>query len=148
VELITKNIILYDEFGGVSGFAEFKIRANKTDIKVRHNLGVDASQFSVVTNGELANVFKIFGASSNFELHDRVDFEKEIFVCVKGGEATLASGVINQGVVERREVVVKEVDEVLRKACVIDEEGRGQCESCPYREYFFGAVADGEEVVV
>ena len=159
MELITKNIILYDEFGNVSGFAEFKIRSNKADIKVRHNLGNDVLQLSVVANGEAAKLFKITGASSNIELLDRVDAEKEIFVCLRKDEVTIASGVINQGSIDRRievpEVVetshveaVKELDEVLRRICVIDENGRGQCESCPYREHFFGGVVESDTDVV
>jgi len=160
VELTTKNIILYDEFGSVSGFAEFKIRSNKTDIKVRHNLGGDTLQLSVIANGGTAKVFRITGASSNFELRERVETEKEIFVLLKKGDGTAASGVINQGQIDRQieipEVAetnpvdaVQELDEVLRKVCIIDEDGRGQCETCPYREHFFGEIleSDGEVVV-
>jgi len=160
VELVTKNIILYDEFGGVSGFAEFKIRSNKTDIKVRHNLNEPTLQLSVMANGEGAKVFEVTGVSSNFELREQVDAEKEIFVLLRKGENTLASGVINQGLIDRRigvtelahenaVVVVKELDEALRKICVIDEDGKGQCSGCPYREHFFGEVVEaGDEVVV
>jgi len=157
VELITKNIILYDGRGGVSGFAEFKIRSHKADIKVRHNLGPDLMQFSVLANGGAAMVFKIAGTVASFELFDRIDAEKEIFVLLGRDGETLASGVVNQGLVDRQVEVsekvtvepVKELDEILRKVCVIDENGQGQCETCPYREHFFGeALESGDEVVV
>jgi len=159
VELTNKNIILYDEFGGVSGFAEFKIRSNKTDIKVRHNLNEAVLQLSVMANGEGAKVFNITSVSSSFELRDHVDAEKEIFVVLRKGEEVLASGVINQGQIDRRlEVtelahenavaVVKQLDEALRKVCIIDEDGQGQCSHCPYREHFFGGVVVSEDEVV
>jgi len=160
VELITKNIILYDEFGSVSGFVELKIRSNKADIKVRHNLADMLLQFSVMANGEATKVFKITSASSTFEVRDNIDAEKEIFVCIRRGEETLASGVINQGFVDRRKKapevieeapveVVKELDDALRKICIIDEDGKGQCSGCPYREHFFGeALVSEDEVVV
>jgi len=32
----------------------------------------------------------------------------------------------------------REVDEVLRAVCTIDDQGKGICEICPYREFFFG----------
>ena len=32
----------------------------------------------------------------------------------------------------------REIDEVLRAICTIDDKGKGICESCPYREYFYG----------
>jgi len=38
---------------------------------------------------------------------------------------------------------VKEIDEILRAVCSVDEKKRGVCASCPYRDYFYG----GEEVV-
>ena len=160
--LITKNIILYDGRGGVSGFAEFKIRSHKADIKVRHNLGPDLMQFSVMANGGAARVFKIAGTVASFEVFDWIDAEKEIFVLLDRGGETLASGVVNEGRIsiivdacEAPEIPrvarndIKELDEILRKVCVIDENGKGQCESCPYREHFFGgALESGDEVVV
>jgi hypothetical protein len=35
----------------------------------------------------------------------------------------------------------REIDEVLRAVCQIDETKKGICESCPYRDYFFGEGA-------
>ena len=149
MEFAVKNVILYDEFGSVSGFVEFKIRRDRTDIKVRQNLNEKGLALSVIANGEAVGTFEINGAQSSFELRRSIDAEKEIFVYLKRGEETIASGVINQGQIDRRievsEViktspveVVKELDEILRKVCIIDENGGGQCESCPYRDYFFG----------
>ena len=45
-------------------------------------------------------------------------------------------------------VAAKEVDELLRKVCAVDAEGKGICEKCPYREFFYGEnyVADNEAV--
>ena len=31
-----------------------------------------------------------------------------------------------------------EIDELLRAVCTVDDQGRGICETCPYREHFFG----------
>jgi hypothetical protein len=36
----------------------------------------------------------------------------------------------------------REVDAVLRAVCEIDEGGRGVCETCPYRDYFFEFTLD------
>jgi hypothetical protein len=47
----------------------------------------------------------------------------------------------------RNDNAIKEIDEILRKVCIIGENGKGQCESCPYREHFFGEAVE-EEVVV
>lgn len=153
MELVTKNIILYDELGGVSGFAEFRIREDRTDIKIRHNFGVaDVLRLSVMMNCE-TKIFKMKEGQSLFEVSGSIDTEKEIFVCLYNGEELLASGIINQGVRDslvvpaRNDEMVKELDEVFRKVCVIDENGKGQCESCPYREHFFGEVATDEIVV-
>ena len=33
---------------------------------------------------------------------------------------------------------IKEIDEILRLVCTIDDEGKGICEICPYREFFYG----------
>jgi len=33
---------------------------------------------------------------------------------------------------------IKEIDEVLRAACQIDDKKRGMCGACPYREFFYG----------
>ena len=55
---------------------------------------------------------------------------------MKEGEKALAS----------KDNAVKEIDEILRKVCIIDE-GRGQCETCPYREHFFGLAVGEDEVV-
>jgi len=36
----------------------------------------------------------------------------------------------------------REIDEMLRAVCTVDEKGKGQCETCPYREHFFGENID------
>jgi hypothetical protein len=33
---------------------------------------------------------------------------------------------------------VREIDEALRAICMIDEKGKGVCEMCPYRDFFYG----------
>lgn len=173
MELAIKNIILYDEHGNVSGFAEFKIRGHATNIKVRYNDGGGAAlQFSIVANGEAAKTFRMTGVQSLFEMRGRIDAELEIFVsvsrCENGEMKTLASGVINENRINAEEHLsgtaaevhpevpavnheaLEELDEAIRKICVIDENGKGQCETCPYREHFFGASSaeDGDDVVV
>jgi len=37
----------------------------------------------------------------------------------------------------------REIDEVLRAICTVDDKGKGICESCPYREFFYGENVDG-----
>jgi len=152
MEVTVKNIILYDELGNVSGFVEFKIHRDQTDIKVRHNLGVGDYSLSVVA-GKVIRDFELTGET--FEFRGRVDVSKEIFVCIKSKGKTLASGIINQGSLavardDAKTLAVKELDEAIRAVCVtIDENGKGQCETCPYREHFFGhAMTCDDEVVV
>ena len=180
VEFTVKNIILYDALQNVSGFVEFKIRADRTDIKVRYNsFAEEGLLLSVVAEGEYSYVFSLAGDQSLFELKCRLEPAKEIFVCVikKEGQEirTLASGILNQdrknlkkramNAKEIREEIdeigrgeyyiekdngvrqliaepvkteeAQEVDEVLRKVCTIGDDGKGQCESCPYREHFY-----------
>ena len=50
--------------------------------------------------------------------------------------------------VKEAKEAVKELDEALRAICIIDENGKGQCGSCPYREHFFGLAVGEDEVVV
>ena len=173
MEFVIKNIILYDEFGNVAGFAEFKIRTGRASIKVRYNdYGGVPLVFNVIANGERVGAFGIAGVQSLFEMHVNINAEKEIFVSVgkrENGEVrTLASGVVNENMVEKAQAVdekviekcdelpviknnaVTELDQIIRKVCIVGEDGKGQCETCPYREHFFGVVAtvDEDEVVV
>jgi len=182
MEFAVKNIILYDMFGSVVGFAEFKIRRDRADVKCRHNLNEKNLTLSVVANGEAARNFEISGVQSLFEIRGRIDAEKEIFVYINKGGETLASGVVNEARVchseersdEESQVrtdksastrdsstslgmtsgaqddmqAIKELDEAIRKLCIIDENGKGQCETCPYREHFFGGAIEEDEVVV
>lgn len=191
-----KNIILYDECGNVSGFAEFKIRCDRTNIKVRYNDIADGAVllFNLVANGETIRPFQITGVQSLFEVRAAIDAESEIFVCISkrmnGELKTLASGVVNEAKIQaprhtelNRRVIaseqqksssesirdincletvkdtpkqqlitkseeVQELDEAIRKICKIDESGKEQCESCPYREHFFNVVVDGDDEVV
>lgn len=192
MEFVIKNIILYDAFGNVSGFAEFKIRGDRTNIRVRYNDGdSEVLLFSIVANGAPARVFEISGVQSFCEFREFIDAEKEIFICISRREGseikTLASGVVNQAKLDKQKqavseisgneiitdneitdntaeaaqvsapkqpdqvsdlVAVRELDEALRKICIIDENGRGQCENCPYREHFFGAAVNADDDVV
>ena len=181
MDFTIKNIILYDSLQNVSGFAELKIRTDRTSIKVRHNISEDGLLLSVVAEGESSFVFALTGAQSLLELNARINPEREIFICVikrEGGEMnTLASGILNQDrknikkrPVTAREirdeiaeqsapaeiirlaepikpVEVNEVDAVLRKVCTIDEHGKGQCETCPYRDYFYQFTLERETLV-
>lgn len=193
---LVKNIILYDEFGNVSGFVEFKIRCDRANIKVRYNDGAGGALliFNVVANGETMKPFQITGVQSLFEVRSVIDAENEIFVCiskrVNGELKTLASGVVNEAKIQtpyktdlnhhavsegahiasaepvrdmsclktvedvpKQQLVAKseevqELDEAIRKICTIDEDGKGQCESCPYREHFFNVVVESDDEVV
>lgn len=169
MDFTLKNIILYDNIQNVSGFAEFKIRADQTNIKVRHNLECKHELLlSMVADGEKSYVFTLIGPQTLLELKSRINPEREIFICIMKREntelQTLASGIINQDRKNlktravaakeiRREIEqpisistqrpieqlssIKEIDDVLRKVCIIDDEGKGQCETCPYRDHFY-----------
>ena len=36
-----------------------------------------------------------------------------------------------------RTMASREIDEVLRAVCTIDDKGKGICENCPYRDFFY-----------
>jgi|GEM_PF-2979511 len=213
VDFVLKNVILYDSAQNVSGFAEFKIRSDRTNVKVRHNLNAVKGEMllSIVAEGTKSYVFPLTGVQTLAEVKNRINPNREIFVClfnhIKDSTAasgwqtqTLASGIINQmdqslrsrtdvqsevnndiseNISERikddnieyatnfpsgltdeqsfelniiepvvtaknkpaaataKPAAIKEIDEVLRKVCTIDADGKGQCETCPYRDHFF-----------
>ena len=144
-----KNIILYDAHQSVSGFVEVKIWGDRTKIKVRHDFtGERDLLLSVVADGDKTYVFNITGTQSFFEIPARLNPDREIFVSIiKRGQTnsnelhTMASGIINQ---DRKSLPIAEVDQILREVCDVEDGEKGICETCPYRDYFFGS----KEIVV
>jgi hypothetical protein len=147
--ILIRNVILYDRFGNVVGFVEFKKIDGVTHIRAKHNLIVNPK---LTINGK---VFKMQDQGS-------IDLSGEILIDLEG----LASGELNsqairsasgesaeppgalksiladtsQGIIRPLEPK-KEIDQVLRAVCSIDDRGKGICEGCPYREHFYGESA-------
>jgi MoaA/NifB/PqqE/SkfB family radical SAM enzyme len=178
--IIIKNVILYDPYGHVVGFVEFKNANGVTHMKVKHNLS--AIRLTMAVNDDKYNMtVKDFTAESKVPID--LDSEIRVEITEKNGNtvATLASGVINEeqakpisrslntlppiaailnhteeGIIRPAPIfpveetsqtsAIREVDEVLRAVCQIDEKGKGMCESCPYREFFFGEQVSGDNL--
>ena len=181
-----KNVILYDPYQHVSGFAELKTGRGGTHIKVKHNLSDRDLLVSVIYGGE-SHVLTMTDRVGDFQINPVLDLTREVMVCLMRREGNtvlnLATGVINlsanksslatiieetaqtpinretaAGIVIARcsrseceakqppgknapdfnTTAAREVDELLRKVCSLDAEGKGQCEKCPYREFFYG----------
>lgn len=154
--LTIKNVILYDPYGAVVGFVELKNIADQTVVRIKHNITDDRVVTTI--NGQIYNPL--------VQIH--LDLAREINIAItqtNGNTTTVvASGSINteappatkvagalksilqdteQGinretVEEYRMQATREIDEVLRAICRIDDKGKGMCECCPYRDYFFG----------
>jgi hypothetical protein len=136
---LIKNIILYDPMGVVTGFVEVCPKNGKTYLRLKQSLGEIGMLLTVVTDGE-NKVFPIDGAVNEYTVDGEIDLEYEIFACMvkRDGEKviTIAGGAINLNKLKRA-AAVKEIDSVLKKVCSVDDIGRGECDKCPYREYFF-----------
>lgn len=166
--LFIKNVILYDNFQNVVGFAELKNVDGYTAVRARHNF---SGEIIVTVNNEIVGD----------KIDPQLNLEGEVIVCLvqKDGRViqTVASGIINPAPSQTTKAVSKslakaaevlevrspisrmidavkhgidrteapkktaaarEVDEVLRAVCQIDEHKKGMCESCPYRDFFYG----------
>jgi len=156
-----KNVILYDPYSSVVGFVEFKTFGTSTEIRAKHNIGEDNLILSVNDM-----TFAMRGDDFVTGTKTAINFDEEIIVVVAKKEGnditTLASGSLNLGKTLAKPAVsplntiiqetergiertsehttsaAREIDEILRAVCSIDDKGRGVCESCPYREHFFG----------
>ena len=174
--VIIKNVILYDRYQHVVGFAELKNLDGATQFKVKHNLA-DADLTLVIKAGDEDFSFKM--NKKNFEgtLSGAIDLDGEIIVNLtqKDGDTVtvFASGSLNvskkpfskalstlpplksiltdteKGINRQKAAdkeiekpaasrAAREIDEILRAICSVDDKGKGICETCPYRDYFFG----------
>jgi hypothetical protein len=43
---------------------------------------------------------------------------------------------------------IHEIDEVLRAVCQIDDKGKGVCQSCPYRDFFYGGNVEPDMTAI
>ena len=177
MDVVIKNIILYDAKRQVSGYLELRCAYGKCDIKLKHNFsellgGEGKLLLSVVSQGE-SYAFRVDSLHCGFELIKTLDLDIEVFANLlhkkEGGKPeSLASGLINAeggGSTNARplhsvpdldtcvgasttrplespetyslESVRREVDSVLRTACVVTDGEACACETCPYRDYFF-----------
>jgi hypothetical protein len=143
MSFLIKNIILYDPSGAVAGFIEIRPEAGKTHLRLKQNTGQQNLYLSLLTDGS-TKVFSVTGNTAEFVLGRRINLEHEIFVCLvkrSGSKVTsVASGAVNLDKTKTAHVkpdAIKEIDAVIKKVCSVDEHGCGECDKCPYREYFF-----------
>ncbi len=134
-----KNIILYDRTGAVAGFIEIRTLESGTHLRLKHALSAKGLMLSLVIDG-VNKVLKITGNLTEYRLQTKIDLDYEIFACIvqqSGNEmVSLASGAINLNHLKGQQEV-QEIDLAMKKVCSIDANGHGECEKCPYREYFF-----------
>ena len=134
-----KNIILYDRSGAVSGYLEIRPQDTGTHLRLKHSLTAKGLMLSLVIDG-VNKVLKITGNLTEYKLQNQIDLDYEIFACIvqqSGGElVSLASGAINLNHLKGKQAV-EEIDYAIKKICSVDVNGHGECEKCPYREYFF-----------
>ena len=169
--IIIKNVILYDPYGHVVGFVEFKNAVGGTAVKLRNNLA--DIHFDLSINEHIFNVEK---RDFITEINPPIQLDNEIRISItqQNGNTTttLAHGIINEnqrpfskalsklpplksilqdtcGGIDRTEhseiqptatAAVHEIDEVLRAVCRVNDQGKGMCETCPYRGAFYGEV--------
>lgn len=137
--VLIKNIILYDRAGAVAGFIEIRALNNGTHLRLKHSLTTKDLMLSMVIDG-VNKVLKITGNLTEYDLQTKIDLDYEIFACIvqqKGNEmVSLASGVINLNHLKEKQAV-QEIDRAMKKICSVDAQGHGDCNTCPYRDYFF-----------
>lgn len=137
--VLIKNIILYDRVGAVAGFVEIRDQEKGTHLRLKHSLTAKDLMLSMVIDG-VNKVLKITGNLTEYDLQNKIDLDYEIFACIVQQTANemvaLASGVINLNHLKQKKAV-QEIDHAIKKICSVDAQGRGECETCPYREYFF-----------
>jgi len=166
--LTIKNVILYDPYASVVGFVELKnYGGGKTKIRVKDNLA-DAD-LTLTINGQIYNMtdqgdidlekeirVSITQRNGNTtttiasgELNINQPFSKSL-ATLPPLKAILQD--INTQSIDRTSVdkvegksnsAVREIDEILRAVCTVDDKGKGICEMCPYREFFFGENITG-----
>ncbi|MCQ2382547.1 MAG: hypothetical protein MJ060_01765 [Clostridia bacterium] len=134
-----KNIILYDRTGAVAGYLEIRALENGTHLRLKHSLTVKGLMLSLVIDG-VNKVLKVTGNLTEYNLQTKIDLDYEIFACIVQQSSqemvSLASGAINLNHL-RGQQAVQEIDHAMRKICSVDASGHGECDKCPYRDYFF-----------
>jgi len=48
----------------------------------------------------------------------------------------------------KKTAAAREIDDILRAVCMVDSKGKGICQTCPYREFFFGENYNDENRVI
>ncbi len=136
---LIKNIILYDRTGAVAGFIEVRALESGAHLRLKHSLTEKGLMLSMVIDG-VNKVLKVTGNLTEYDLRTKIDLDYEIFACIVqqvGNEmVSLASGVINLNHLKEKQAV-QEIDHAMKKICSVDVQGHGECDKCPYREYFF-----------
>ncbi len=134
-----KNIILYDRTGAVAGYVEIHQLEHGTHLRLKHSLNNKNLMLSLVIDG-VNKVLKITGNLVEYTLQTPIDLDYEIFACIvqqnEQEMISLASGAINLNHLKSKQAVT-EIDQAMKKICSVDAHGHGECEKCPYREYFF-----------
>ena len=159
MEVIIKDIILYDKAGAVQGF----VRVCRNDEEGTHfDVGCNFEAGEMLVVVEAGGEMYMVQHEKKFRIEKGLDLDGEVFVSVmrrRGEELiVLASGGVNLAVgavgavgdrgdislVEEnaggpvfKTEAAREVDEILKKACNFEEGGVSACEGCAYRRAFY-----------
>lgn len=134
-----KNIILYDRLGAVAGFIEIRPLTDRTSLRVKQSISQTGLLLSLVVDG-VNKVLHLTGPVTELMLNGVIDLDYEVFACLVkqvGKEmVSLASGAINLNKLKSRDAI-QEINTVMKNICSVDANGNGECDKCPYRDYFF-----------
>jgi hypothetical protein len=165
VDFCVKNVILYNPYGTVVGFCELRNQNGATAVTVKHNL--NEPDLITTINNEIcgteirpaldlsAEVMACIVKKTNAILEtvaSGIINPREVPVLAGVASHTAAQSTLKKIINETRESSidrqnavgvdtanpVKEIDEVLRAVCMLDGNGKGLCQLCPYREFFYG----------
>lgn len=164
--VIIKNVILYDTYQNVVGFCELKNVDGQTRVKVKHNL--NGVELLTTINGAVAGdtVFPEINLEREVMVcllqknGNAVSTYASGIINPKPPTANLPSKPFSKSIaalpplqailadtaekpIKRNTAVktadtIREIDEVLRAVCTIDERKKGACQTCPYRDFFYG----------
>ncbi len=139
MSILIKNIILYEPLGAVAGFIEIRPAEDKTHLRLKQSIAEEGLMLSIVIEGK-NKVLKIDNSVMEYEINQKINLNYEVFACIVkqvGDEmVSVASGAINLNKI-KQDKSIKQIDSAIRRICSVDDQGNGECETCPYRDYFF-----------
>ena len=175
--LVIKNVILYDPYQNVVGFCELKNLDDRTSVKLKHNLAPspdtivtingEAVRGDSIESIDLEDEIMVciiqktgntVATLASGIINPRpIDMPpsplSKTFASLPPLKSILAETSITS--IDRggdhkpchKTIAAREIDQVLRAVCQIDDNNQGVCKTCPYREFFFGDTVYDQPLV-